>query len=38
MLITRKNCVICDNILSQLTELHNHILSFSPTKHTVSYK
>jgi len=31
MLITRNNCVICDNILSQLTELHNHVLSFSPT-------
>ena len=31
MLITRNKCVICDNILSQLTELHNHVLSFSPT-------
>jgi len=31
MLITRKNCVICDNTLSQITELHDHIVSFSPT-------
>jgi hypothetical protein len=31
MLITRTHCVICDNELSQITELHNHVLSFSPT-------